>query len=100
MAVAVGAHNEEEYLGNGAVEDLCLLFWKGTVCVVVAYGEEVFARQGFCGFTKVFREFYDDTAGVFLHSEGYFAGGGVVNVHAEVFMFFAAGDVEVAVNAV
>ena len=56
--VVMGAHDKEEDLGDGAVEDLCLLFVEGSVCVVVAYSEEVFARWGFCGFTKVYREFF------------------------------------------
>ena len=37
--------------------------------------------------------------GVFLHAEGHIAGGGVVDVHPKVFVFFASGDAEVAVDA-
>ena len=71
--IMAGLCNEEEDLGDGAVEDLRLFFSGRGRCVVVTYGEEVFACGGFDSFSEVFGEFGDYVAGVFLYAEGNFA---------------------------
>ena len=50
--------------------------------VVVVDGEKGFSCRCFSSFAEVFREFVDDVAGVFFHTEGIFSGDGVVDVHA------------------